>query len=70
MKFDITQDNLARIAGVTPGAVTGWRKGSIPRDDALSKICDYFNLSKDDIISESYGLAAAAGAGSHLYFRR
>ena len=43
---------------MTPGAVTGWRKGSTPRKDAVRNICDYFNLSEDDILSENYGLAA------------
>lgn len=58
VKFDITQDRLARIADVTPGAVTGWRKGSKPRKEALKNMCDYFNLSEDDILSDHYGLAA------------
>ena len=58
VKNDINQDHLARIADVTPGAVTGWRKGSTPRKDAVRNICDYFNLSEDDILSENYGLAA------------
>lgn len=58
VKFDITQDNLARIAKVTPGAVTGWRKGSKPRDDAVNNICNYFNLDRDDILSIKYGLAS------------
>ena len=31
VKYDITQDHLARIAGVTSGAISGWRKGSTPR---------------------------------------
>ena len=58
VKYDINQDHLARIADVTPGAVTGWRQGSTPRKDAVRNICDYFNLSEDDILSENYGLAA------------
>ena len=58
VKYDSNQDHLARIADVTPGAVTGWRKGSTPRKDAVRNICDYFNLSEDDILSENYGLAA------------
>ena len=58
VKYDINQDHLARIADVTPGAVSGWRKGSTPRKDAVRNICDYFNLSEDDILSENYGLAA------------
>lgn len=63
VKFDITQDYLARIAGVTPGAVTGWRKGSIPRDDAIDNICSHFGLEKDDITSDRYGLAAKEHGG-------
>ena len=58
VKYDITQDHLARIANVTPGAVTGWRKGSTPREDALKNICEKFGLERDDILSDSYGLAA------------
>ena len=58
VKFDITQDHLARVAGVTPGAVTGWRKGSVPRDEAVENICAHFNIEKDDILSDRYGLAA------------
>lgn len=63
VKYDINQDHLARIADVTPGAVTGWRKGSTPRKDAVRNICDYFNLSEDDILSENYGLAAKEYGG-------
>lgn len=65
VKFDINQDHLARIAEVTPGAVTGWRKGSTPRKDAVRNICDYFNLSEDDILSENYGLAAKEHGGAN-----
>lgn len=58
VKYDITQDHLARIAKVTPGAVTGWRKGSHPREEAISNICRHFNLTRDDIVSDGRGLAA------------
>nr|DAQ84415.1 MAG TPA: SOS-response transcriptional repressors (RecA-mediated autopeptidases) [Caudoviricetes sp.] len=57
-KHDLTQEALARIAGVTPGSVTGWRKGSRPRKEAISRLCEYFNISEDDLISDHYGLAA------------
>ena len=33
-------------------------QGLTPRKDAVRNICDYFNLSEDDILSENYGLAA------------
>lgn len=58
VKYDITQESLARIAGVTPASVSGWRRGSKPRNDAVEKICNYFNLTEDDILSSNYGLAA------------
>lgn len=58
VKYDITQDHLARIAGVTSGAISGWRKGSTPRKKNVQAICDYFGLTEDDILSGSVGLAA------------
>lgn len=58
VKHDITQEALARIAGVTLGAVSGWRKGSKPRADAVARICQHFNITSDDLLSDSYGLAA------------
>lgn len=57
VKFDINQDALARIADVSPGAVTGWRKGATPRKRALQNICDALGLQPDDILSDHYGLA-------------
>lgn len=58
VKHALTQEALARITGVTPGSVTGWRKGSRPRKEAISRLCEYFNISEDDLISDHYGLAA------------
>ena len=58
VKFDITQDHLARIAGVTPAAISGWRRGSMPRRKNVQAVCDYFKLSEDDIFSDAAGLAA------------
>lgn len=58
VKFDITQEHLARVADVTPGAVSGWRRNSVPRKRAVKNICDYFNLEEDDILSATHGLAA------------
>lgn len=58
VKYDITQDHLARIAGVTSAAISGWRKGSTPRRRNVQAVCDYFGLSEDDILSDVAGLAA------------
>jgi transcriptional regulator with XRE-family HTH domain len=56
--YDITAETLARIAGVTGGSVTGWTRGSSPRQSAVQKMCDYFRLSEDDLLSKDYGLHA------------
>lgn len=54
---NVTQDEIARLSGVTAGAVTGWRKGSLPRKESLKKLCNAFGISEDDLISDTYGLA-------------
>lgn len=58
VKFDINQDALARVAGVAPSSVTRWRNGAQMRRDPLEKICNYFGLTEDDMLSSSAGLAA------------
>lgn len=59
-RFDITQETLARIAGVSPSSVSNWRRNQMPRMGAVDKICEYFGLTRDDIMSNSLGLAAKA----------
>lgn len=54
----LTQEEVAKAAGVTPGAVTGWRNGSRPRRGALQNLCKSYKLSEDDLLSETIGLAA------------
>lgn len=58
VKFDITQDTLARIAGVSPSSVHGWRNGAVPRKKAIDRMCDELEITRDDIMSDEYGLAA------------
>lgn len=58
VKHDITAESLARIAKVSPGTVSKWRHGVVPREDKLSAIADYFRISRDDLVSDAYGLAA------------
>lgn len=57
-KFDITQEALARIAGVAPSSVNGWRNGAVPRKNAIERMCKALEISRDDIMSDEYGLAA------------
>lgn len=58
VKHDITQETLARVAGISQAAVSGWRHGKKPSNSSLKKICDYFSLEPNDILSDRYGLAA------------
>ncbi len=58
VKFDITQEALARIAGVAPSSVNGWRNGAVPRKTAIDRMCKQLEITRDDIMSDEYGLAA------------
>lgn len=57
---EITQQEIADIAGVTRETVNKWESGTIGniRDSNIQKLRDYFHLSIDDLRSESAGLAA------------
>lgn len=41
----------AEIGIKSSGTVTGWRKGSLPRQNVLIKIADYFGVSVSDLLS-------------------
>lgn len=52
--YDITQEELASIAGVTRGAVSQWEGGfSEPRMGAIQKMADHFRISKSNIIEDN-----------------
>lgn len=51
--YDITQADLAEIAGVSRGAVSPWEGGfSEPRMGAIERIASHFGLRKSNIIEE------------------
>ena len=53
-RYDLTQDELGEIAGVSGGAVSTWERGTAePRMGAIQKIADHFNISKADIIDDT-----------------
>ena len=54
-EFNLTQDELGAIAGVSGGAVSTWERGTAePRMGAVQKISDYLKISKADIVEDSY----------------
>ena len=53
-RYDLTQDELGEIAGVSGGAVSTWERDTAePRMGAIQKIADHFNISKADIIDDT-----------------
>lgn len=49
----LTQEEFAKIAGVSRGAVAQWESGfSEPRMGAIQKLADHFGISKSDIIED------------------
>lgn len=58
LRYDINQEALARIVGVSQAAVSGWRHNKRPSNANVKKICTYFGLEPNDILSDTYGLAA------------
>ena len=60
VKFDLKPESLARIAGVSTATVSRWRTGQTDniRKANLKHICEQLELSPDDILSSSAGLAA------------
>ncbi|MBX4152399.1 helix-turn-helix transcriptional regulator [Paenibacillus lautus] len=52
-RFDLTQQELAEIAGVTNKAVSAWESGvSMPRLSAIEKISRRFDIKKSNIIED------------------
>ena len=53
-RFDLTQDELGEIAGVSGGAVSTWERGTAePRMGAIQRMSDYFNISKSEIVDDT-----------------
>lgn len=51
--YNITQEELASIAGVSRGAVSQWEGGfSEPRMGAIQKIADHYHILKSNIIED------------------
>lgn len=65
---ELTQEDLATIAGVTRGAVSQWEIGeSEPRMGAVQRIADHFHIKKSNIIEEGGMDGIVRGLGGRLY---
>ena len=52
-RYDITQKELAEIAGVSNKAISTWEVGSFePRMGAIQRMADYFGLKKGNLIDD------------------
>ena len=52
-KSNIKPSQLADKINVTPGTMTGWKKGSPPNSERLIAIADYFGVSTDYLLGRS-----------------
>ncbi|MBM6986230.1 MAG: helix-turn-helix transcriptional regulator [Acidaminococcaceae bacterium] len=53
LKHNLSQEELAKIAGVSNKAVSTWETGTNePRMGAIQRMADYFGILKSDIIEE------------------
>ncbi len=48
-----TPNSVARQLGVSSGSVTAWKRGAAPRNETLSKIADYFEVSTDYLLGKT-----------------
>ncbi|MGG4220081.1 helix-turn-helix transcriptional regulator [Paenibacillus jamilae] len=54
IKYHLSQQELAEIAGVTNKAISAWESGlSEPRMGAIEKIARHFCIKKSNIIEEN-----------------
>lgn len=62
---ELTQSEIAEIAGVSRETVNKWESGAIGniRDSNIQRLRDHFHLSVDDLRSEANGLAAKLASG-------
>ena len=44
---------VAKELGISSGTVTGWKRGALPKPEALSKMASYFNVSVDYLMGKT-----------------
>lgn len=48
----IKPTNFAKLIGVTPGTISGWKNGAIPSGETLEKIAQYFDVSIEYLMTD------------------
>lgn len=49
----ISQNQLARMLGITPAAVNKWVRGlSTPRNEKVDKVCQVLNVQRSDLLAD------------------
>lgn len=46
---------VAKVLGISSGAVSEWKKGRVPQMATLKKVADYFGVSPDSLVSAPIG---------------
>lgn len=65
-EYDLTQEELGQIAGVSSMAVSQWENGrAVPRMGAVQRIADHFGISKGQVIDETYVHPLRVTSGRH-----
>jgi len=65
-QYDISQNALAETIGVSAPTVSRWLSGTMSvRTAHLEALCSEFEVSKDDLTSDSHGLAAQLSARTY-----
>ena len=48
---------VAKVLGISSGAVSEWKKGRVPQMATLKKVADYFGVSPESLVSAPIGPA-------------
>ena len=49
---DVSQADVARAIGISSAAISKWKDGGTPRDVTIAKLCNFFSVSKDELLEE------------------
>ena len=44
---------VAKVLGISSGAVSEWKKGRVPQMATLKKVADYFGVSAEELLCDS-----------------